>query len=61
VVLALTRMNYRHSASVAGTPISQTRGVGNRSILDMINFCPPGTPITTRRALQNVLQNRRVH
>jgi len=29
----------------------------NRTIPDMINFCPPGTPITARKALKNVLQN----
>src|SRR5712675_454618 len=27
----------------------------------MINFCPPGTPITVRKALKNVLQSRRVY
>ena len=27
----------------------------------MINFCPPGTPITTRMMLKNVLQSRRVY
>jgi hypothetical protein len=27
----------------------------------MINFCPPGTPITARRALKNALQSRRVY
>jgi len=27
----------------------------------MISFCPPGTPITARRALENVLQSRRVY
>jgi Resolvase, N terminal domain len=27
----------------------------------MINFCPPGTPNTARRALENVLQSRRVY
>ena len=27
----------------------------------MINFCPPGTPITTLKALENVLQSRRVY
>ncbi len=26
----------------------------------MINFCPPSTPITARRALKNALQSRRV-
>jgi len=31
----------------------------NRTILDMINFCPLSTPITARRALKNVLQSRR--
>jgi hypothetical protein len=52
------------SASMAGDPEQQgkpmrrePRGVANRTILDMINFRPPGTPITARRALQNVLQN----
>jgi hypothetical protein len=30
-----------------------------RSFLDMINFCPPSTPITARKALKNVLQSRR--
>jgi len=24
----------------------------------MINFCPPSTPITARKALKNVLQSR---
>jgi len=32
VALALARVNYRHSASVAGAPLNQTRGVGNRTI-----------------------------
>ena len=27
----------------------------------MINFCPPGTPITAPRALKNVLQSRRAY
>ena len=27
----------------------------------MINFCPPGTPIIARRALENVLQTRRAY
>ena len=27
----------------------------------MINFCPPGSPITARRALKNMLQTRRVN
>jgi hypothetical protein len=27
----------------------------------MINFCPPGIPITARRALKNVLQSRRIY
>ncbi len=40
---------------------SPYRHVGNRTILDMINFCPPGTPIAARRALKNVLQSRRVY
>jgi hypothetical protein len=35
--------------------------VVNGTILDMINFCPPGTPITARRALKNVLQTRHVY
>jgi hypothetical protein len=39
----------------------QRPGVENRTILDMINFCPPSTPITARRALKNVLQTRRVY
>jgi len=34
--------------------------VENRTIPDMINFCPPGTPITARKASKNVLQSRRV-
>jgi hypothetical protein len=35
--------------------------VVNRTIPDMINFGPPGTPITARRALKNVLSSRRVY
>jgi hypothetical protein len=35
--------------------------VENRTILDMINFCPLSTPITARKALKNVLQSRRVY
>jgi hypothetical protein len=31
------------------------------SILDMINFPPPGALITARRVLENVLQSRRVY
>ena len=45
-------------------PMSMTAGQGgvvNRTIFNMINFCQPGTPITARRALQNVLQSRRVY
>jgi hypothetical protein len=30
-------------------------------VLDMINFCPPSTSITPRRALKNVLQSRHVY
>jgi len=41
--------------------MSQPRGVENRTILDMISFCPLSTPITARRALKNVLQSRRVY
>jgi len=33
----------------------------NRTILDVINFCPPGDPITARMASKNVLQTRRVY
>jgi hypothetical protein len=33
----------------------EPRGVENRTIPDMINFCPPGAPITARRVLENVL------
>ena len=36
--------------------IKATVGVENRTILDMINFCPPDTPITVWKALTNVLQ-----
>jgi len=32
-----------------------------RTIHDMINFWPPSTPITARRALKNVLQSPRVY
>jgi hypothetical protein len=45
---------------VPGSKVNPMRresgGVGNRTILDMINFWPPGAPITVRRALKNVLQ-----
>ncbi len=35
-------------------------GVENRTILNMINFCPPGAPITAWQVLKNVLPSRRV-
>jgi hypothetical protein len=47
-----------HSPKCCG--LSRIRAC-RESILDMINFCPPGTPITARRALKNVLQTRRVY
>ena len=31
--------------------------VGNRTIPDMINFCPPDAQITARRVLENVLRS----
>ena len=33
------------------------RDVGNRTIPDMINFWPPGAPITARRVLENALRS----
>ena len=36
-------------------------GVENRTILNMINFCPLSPPITARRTLKNALQSRRVY
>lgn len=44
----------RAQGRVGGRPTSR---VVNRTIPDMINFCPRSTPNNARRALENVLQS----
>jgi hypothetical protein len=67
LVAMLAVMLRRRATTATAVPRGQRQAfavsgpVENRTIPDMINFCPLSTPITARRALKNVLQSRRVY
>jgi len=65
--MAGDRHRYRRlkaSRSSFARPVNHAAAAAlyvNRTIHNVINFCPPGTPIAARKALKNVLQSRRVY